>query len=87
MQNVTAACSTILFNYLIPIKTHISTIIALVIFRTESVQVVARPAMLNEQCKDVTISRTLEFRHTCLEIESFYSVEFKTTVYTRTDAE
>ena len=44
MQNVTAACSTILFNYSIPIKkAHISTIIALVIFRREKVQVVAMP--------------------------------------------
>ena len=37
MQNVIAACSTILFNNLIPIKTHISTIIrALVMFRKET---------------------------------------------------
>ena len=45
MQNITAACSSILFNYLIPIKKLIiiSTIIALVIIRREKLQVVAMP--------------------------------------------
>ena len=44
MQNVTAACFTILFIYLIPIKqAHISTIIALVTFRREKEHVMAMP--------------------------------------------
>ena len=44
MQSITAACSIIIFKYLIPIKkANISTIIALVIFRREKVQVVAMP--------------------------------------------
>ena len=46
MQDVTATCSTILFNYLIPIKQgHISMIIALVIFRRETVQSVTMPIL------------------------------------------
>ena len=44
-------------------------------------QVVAMPAMLNEQCTDVTISITLDVRQevtiTCSEMESFYLVELE----------
>ena len=44
------------------INSYFNEYIAVVIFRRENVQVVARPAMLNEQYTDVTISRTLDVR-------------------------